>query len=273
VALGMLDRRDDRYRNTPQTDYYLDRSKPSYLGGLLHMANVRLYPTWGALTEALRTGKPQHLIKDGEDVFDAVYADPASVGGFAQAMTGLSLPIAQALARRFPWERYGSFIDVGAAEGAVVVEIGRAHPHLRGGGFDLPQVQEAFQAYLRRRGVADRLSFHAGDFFKGPLPTADVLVMGHILHDWNLHQKRELLAKAHAALPEGGTLIVYDQMIDDARRENAAGLLMSLNMLVETQGGFDYTAADCIGWMQAAGFTDIRSEHLTGPYSMVVGTK
>ncbi len=94
-----------------------------------------------------------------------------------------------------------------------------------------------------------------------------------ILHDWGLRRKKALLAKAHAALPEGGALLVYDTIIDDERRTSATGLLMSLNMLLETRGGFDYTGADCIGWMREAGFRDVRVAPLTETHSMVVGTK
>ncbi|HEX2884890.1 methyltransferase [Vineibacter terrae] len=273
VALGMLERQDGIYRNTPETALYLDRNKPSYVGGFLRLADAKLYPIWGSLTAALRTGTPQSGVKDGEDIFDVQYADRQSVAQYGQAMTGASLRIARALAQRFPWTEYRSFIDVGAAQGVVPVEIGRAHPHLSGGGFDLPLVRPVFEAYVRQHGLEDRLRFYPGDFFKDPLPTADVLVMGHILHDWDLPSKRDLLAKAHAALPAGGVLIVYDWMIDDDRRKNAAGLLMSLNMLVRTRGGFDYTGADCIGWMRAAGFNDVRREHLEGACSMVAGIK
>lgn len=140
-------------------------------------------------------------------------------------------------------------------------------------GLDLPDVAPVFEEYVSSNGLGDRLAFRAGDFFADDLPAADVLTMGHILHDWDLDQKRLLIAKAHAALPDGGALIVYDSIIDDDRRENAFGLLMSLNMLIETEGGFDYTGADCAGWMADAGFRETRVEHLVGPDSMVVGIK
>ena len=121
--------------------------------------------------------------------------------------------------------------------------------------------------------MSDRLKFHSGSFFTDPLPTADVLVMGHILHDWNLDEKEMLLRKAYDALPANGALIVYEALIDDDRRKNAFGLLMSLNMLIETPGGFDYTGADCQAWMREVGFRETRVEHLLGPDSMVVGIK
>jgi O-methyltransferase domain/Dimerisation domain len=274
VALGMLKRDGDRYANTAETDLFLDRAKPSYVGGILEMANARLYPFWGSLTEALRTGQLQNEAKGGgENFFAAIYADPARLKGFLEAMSGISLGPAMAIANKFPWERYETFVDVGAAQGGLPVQVALAHEHLSGGGFDLPPVGPVFEEYVDSHNLGDRLRFYAGDFFEDPLPAADVLVMGHVLHDWDLEVKRMLLAKAYETLPEGGALIVYDAVIDDDRSENAFGLLMSLNMLIETPGGFDYTGADCTSWMREAGFRETRVEHLVGPDSMVVGIK
>jgi ketosteroid isomerase-like protein len=273
VALGMLERRGDVYANTAETDFLLDRSKPSYIGGLLEMMSGRLYSAWGGLTEALRTGKPQNRSEDGGNPFDELYSDPNGLQNFLQAMTGVSMGTAKVIARKFPWHRYKTFIDVGAAQGATSVQIALVHSHLSGGGYDLPAVGPIFDAYVKSFGLDDRLRFYPGNFFSDPLPSADVLVMGHILHDWNLDEKRMLIAKAYAALPPGGALLVYETLIDDARRQNALGLLMSLNMLIETPGGFDYTGADCTGWMRAAGFRETWVEHLIGADSMVVGTK
>jgi precorrin-6B methylase 2 len=273
VALGMLEREDGRYSNTSATELFLDRAKPSYIGGILEMNNARLYGFWGSLTEGLRTGAPQSEAKGGESFFEALYADPARLAQFAQAMSAISGGAGRAIAAKFPWRDHGSVIDIGCAEGAVPVQIALAHEHITGGGFDLPPIEPIFDAYVARFGLGERLSFTAGDFFAGPLPEADVLVMGHILHDWDLDEKRQLLQKAHDALPDGGALIVYEAIIDDERRSNAFGLLMSLNMLIETPGGFDYTGADCAAWMQETGFRESYVEHLVGPDSMVVGIK
>ena len=274
VALGMLERDGDQYANTPETDLFLDRAKSSYVGGLLEMANARLYTFWGSLTEALRTGQPQNEAKGGEeDFFAAIYADPGRLKGFMEAMTGISLGSAIAIANKFPWNRYGTFVDVGTAQGGLPVQVALAHEHLSGGGFDLPPVGPIFEQYVDSHGLGGRLRYYPGDFFEDLLPAADVLVMGRILHDWDLEGKQTLLAKAYEALPEGGALIAYDTIIDDERRENAFGLLMSLNMLIETAGGFDYTGADCSAWMREAGFQETYVEHLVGPDSMVVGIK
>jgi hypothetical protein len=273
VALKVLDRVDGVYSNTRDADIFLDQAKPAYVGGLLEMANSRLYPFWGSLTEALRTGEPQNEAKQGGNVFEAIYRDEARLRTFLHAMSGVSLGTARAIAQQFPWQNYRTFVDIGAAQGALPVQIALAHPHLTGGGFDLPPVGPVFEEYVASQGLQERLRFHPGNFFDDPCPTADVLVMGHILHDWDLDQKRALLRKCHDALPDGGCLIVYDAMIDDERRHNAFGLLMSLNMLIETRGGFDYTGAQCIEWMREAGFRDVRVERLVGPDSMAIGIK
>ena len=273
VALGMLTRVGTRYANTSETALFLDRAKPSYVGGILEMANARLYPFWGSLTEGLRTGKPQNEVKTGADFFGTLYADPQRLEGFLKAMTGLSQGTARAIAGKFPWKSYRAFADVGCAQGGVAVEILLAHKHLTGQGMDLPVVRPVFEAYARTKKVEKRLTFHPGDFFKDPLPNTDVLIMGHILHDWDLEEKMMLLRKAHQALPTGGAVIVHEALIDDARKRNAFGLLMSLNMLIETPGGFDFTGADCKKWMQKAGFKRTKVEKLAGPDSMVIGFK
>ncbi len=274
VALGFLLRTDGVYQNTPATDFYLDKRKPSYIGGMLEMANHRLYPYWGRLTEGLRTGLPQNEARDGSaPTFEALYADPARLREFLSAMSGFSRGSAIAIAQKFNWAEYSTFVDVGTAQGDTAVQIARLNPHLRGSGFDLPEVGPIFEEYVETSGLADRVQFIPGSFFTDDLPKADVVVMGHILHDWDLETKRMLIAKAYAALPEGGSFIVYETIIDDDRRTNAIGLMMSLNMLIETPGGFDYTGADCQGWMREAGFRETRVEHLVGPESMVVGVK
>lgn len=273
VALGMLRRTGTRYANTPETALFLDRNKSSYVGGILEMANARLYRFWGSLTDGLRTGNAQNEAKTGEDFFGTLYADPQRLEGFLKAMTGLSLGSARVIAKKFPWKRYRTFVDVGCAQGGVAVELALAHKHLTGGGMDLPVVQPVFEAYAKARGVDARVRFVPGDFFKESLPHADVIIMGHILHDWNLDDKMMLLRKAYAALPPKGALIVHEALIDDDRKTNAFGLLMSLNMLIETHGGFDFTGADCRKWMKEAGFSGTKVEALTGPDGMVVGYK
>jgi hypothetical protein len=274
VALRMLERNaDNQYSNAPDADRFLDQGKSTYIGGMLEMANDRLYGFWGSLTEALRTGRPQNEIKGGDNLFDALYTDPGRLEGFLKAMTGISMGAAQAIAQKFPWGEYRTIIDIGTAQGGFPVQVALAQEHLTGGGFDLRAIRPFFNKYVDEHGLGDRLRFYEGDFFRDSLPKADVLVMGHILHDWNLEEKKMLLKKAYDALPKEGALIVYEALIDDERQHNAFGLLMSLNMLIETTGGFDYTGAECSRWMREVGFRETRVEHLVGPDSMVIGIK
>jgi O-methyltransferase domain/Dimerisation domain len=273
VALGFLERHNGNYRNTPSTDQFLDKHKPSYIGGILEMANKRLYSHWANLTVALRTGERQSEAQGEADTFTALYADPARLKGFLRAMTGISRAANQAIAAQFPWSDYETAADCGTAQGDLIVQVAQRHPHITGVGFDLPEVGPIFEEYVEQNGLATRVRFLQGSFFTDPLPKADVIMMGHILHDWNLEEKRILIRKAYEALPLGGAIIAYDAIIDDDRSHNAFGLLMSLNMLIETPGGFDYCGADCMGWMREAGFRQTRVEPLLGPDSMVVGIK
>jgi O-methyltransferase domain/Dimerisation domain len=273
VALGML-RRDEagNYANTPETAFYLDRNKPSYIGGELEHFSAYVFPHWSFLTEALRTGQPQSG-KRATGHYAALYADRSSLERLAKGMTGGTLPVAKMLAHAFPWKSYDTLLDVGTAQGCLPVQIALAHPHLGGGGFDLLPVRPLFEDYVREHGLADRLQFFPGDFVNDALPNADVIVLGRILHNWDLSTKKLLLRKVYDALPPGGALIVYERLIDDERRVNASALLASLNMLIMTAGGFDFTAADCFAWMREAGFRDLRLAPLAGEFSMIAGLK
>ena len=273
VALKVLERENGIYRNTADADLFLDKAKPSYVGGILEMANARLYGFWGSLTDALRSGQRQNEAKHGTDFFAGIYADPDRLRGFLAAMSGISAGAAHAIAAKFNWNDYRSFVDVGSAQGMMPVTLLRSHPHLTGIGFDLPPVRPVFEDFVAQNSLSAKIRFQAGNFFEQALPKADVLIMGHILHDWSESQKKTLVGKAFDALPMGGALIVYDAIIDDQRRENAFGLLMSLNMLIETPDGYEYTGADCQRWMHEAGFSQTKVEHLAGPESMVVGIK
>lgn len=273
VALGLLKREEaGRYANAPAAAVYLDARQPSYLGGLLDYLNERMYPAWAKLTLALRSGKPQ-AGPSAAGGFSTFYSDGSVAEAFLRGMTGASLLVGKALAESFPWSEHSTFADIGTAQGGIAVEIARAHPHLRGIGFDLSSVERPFNDYVRGSGVQERVSFQAGDFFKDPLPRVDVLILGRVLHDWDVPVRQMLLGKAHAALPSGGTLIVHDALIDDARQERPQCLLSSLNMLIQTAGGSEYTATECSGWMRAAGFAAIRVVPLAVMQTAMIATK
>ncbi|WP_372789653.1 methyltransferase [Paraconexibacter sp.] len=278
VALGFLDAEgngpDRRYRNTPETAMFLHRDRPTYVGGMLEMCSDRLYGFWGDLTEALRTGEPQNEIKrTGRPMFVELYDDPDRLEQFMHAMQGISLGPAHALAGAFDFSRYETVLDVGGATGLLSTVLAEHHPHLRCTSWDLPVVQPIADRFIASTAVADRVSTAAGDFFEDALPQADVLTMGLILHDWNLEKKKHLIAAAFDALPDGGALIVIEALIDDARREHAFGLLMSLNMLIEFGDAFDYSGADFDGWCRGAGFRETEVLDLPGEMSAAVAYK
>jgi len=273
VSLQLLTRdAQGRYANTPQCAQYLDRAKPGYIGGELEFANARQFGPWEKLTEALRTGTPQSGARGAKN-YAAYYADRQVLENVAKGMSGGTLPVAERLAECFPWRDHNSLIDMGTAQGCLPVRIALAHPHMTGGGFDLPPLRDLFESYVAQHGLSDRLRFFAGDFFTDPLPRADVLVMGRVLHNWDLPAKIALLRKAYDSLPAGGALVVYERLIDDERRTNTAGFMASLNMLVMTTGGFDFSGADCKAWMAEVGFQHIEITPLTAVQSMIIGRK
>jgi hypothetical protein len=278
VAMKFLDRDGDgpgaKYFNTPAGALYLDRASPRYIGGIFEMLNARLFKFWHDLPDALRTGKPQNETKHGQKgVFEELYAELPRLEQFMGAMTGLSRINFEALAAKFDFSRYATLCDVGGATGLLSIEAAKQHPKLRCISFDLPPVEPIAKKHIAAAGLAARVSTASGDFFKDPLPKADVITMGMILHDWNLEKKKHLVRSAYAALPAGGAFIVVEALIDDARRENLFGLLMSLNMLIEFGEAFDYSGADFRSWCSEAGFTRFEVIHLAGASSAAVAYK
>lgn len=278
VALGFLERDGDgpdgRYSNTPDTALFLDKSRPSYVGGILEMFNARLFGYWNNLGEALRTGAPQNEIKEtGNPIFAELYKNPEELERFLNAMAGISAGNFMALAEKFDFARYKTLCDVGGATGQLSILVAQRHPHLTCTTFDLPPVAPVAQRHITSAGLDDRVSVASGDFFEDDLPKADVITMGMILHDWNLDNKKALIRKAYDALPDGGAFIVVENLIDDARRENAFGLMMSLNMLIEFGEAFDFTFADFRGWCEEVGFSRFEKIHLAGPASAGIAYK
>lgn len=273
VAMGFLVRDGDRYANTRESRMFLDRNKSLYVGGSFEMSMPRLWGAWAGLTEALRTGKPQYDGADDKNLFESLYGDADQRERFLRAMAGSSVVAAMALARHPLWRTRSSFVDLGSALGEVPVRIAKAHPHLRGIGFDLPAVRESFEANVAEHSLGERLRFHGGDFFVDPVPSADVIILGHVLHDWDQSRRDLLISRVYDALPDGGLLLIYEALIDDDRDQNVVALLMSLNMLVDTPVGANFTGAECTQWLRRAGFSEVSVESLAEPDSLVVAVK
>jgi 2-polyprenyl-3-methyl-5-hydroxy-6-metoxy-1,4-benzoquinol methylase len=278
VALKFLSREGEgsgaQYRNSAEALAFLDRNSDSYMGGLLEMASARLYRFWGDLTEALQTGRPQNEVKhSGQPMFTELYSDPKRLEQFMDAMTGISLPNFQAFAKKFDFSGYKTLCDIGGATGQLSLIVAREHEHLVCTSADLAVVTPIAERKIAAAGLSERVTAKSIDFFADPLPRADVITMGMILHDWNLEKKMQLIQAAYDALPPGGAFIAIENLIDDARRENAFGLLMSLNMLIEFGDAFDFTGADFSKWCRSVGFRDIKIIPLTGPVSAAVAYK
>lgn len=278
VALGFLAREGNGaaglYRNTPATAQYLNKDQPSYIGGILEMANDRLFKFWNDLGPALKTGKPQNEIKHSQKpMFEEFYADIPRLEQFIGAMAGISRGNFQAFAAKFDFSNYKNLCDVGGASGLLSQLVANQQPHMQCITFDLPQVEPIAQKAIEQAGLTDRIRVVSGDFFADALPKADVITMGMILHDWNLENKKHLIRQAYEALPENGALVAIENLIDDDRRENAFGLMMSLNMLIEFGDAFDFTGADFWNWCQEAGFRRYEVLHLAGPCSAVIAYK
>ena len=238
------------------------------------MANARLYPFWGDLTQALRSGQPQNEIKHtGKPMFEELYSDPARLEQFMHAMTGISMGAFHALAEAFDFSKYKTLCDVGGATGQLSIAVASRHPHMRCTTLDLPVVEPIAKRTIDAAGLSERVTAAAGDFFADQLPNADVITMGLILHDWNLDRKMQLIQAAYDALPEGGAFIVIENIIDDARRQNVFGLLMSLNMLIEFGEAFDFTGADLERWCKEVGFERVEIVPLAGPTSAGIAYK
>jgi hypothetical protein len=278
VAMKFLDRKGNgpeaTYATTPTTAEYLDRKSPRYVGGILEMLNARLFRFWNDLPEALRTGKPQNEIKHtGKPTFDELYADPQRLEQFMRAMEGLSRLNFESFAQKFDFSGFKTMCDIGGATALLSIEVARRHPHIKCLSFDLPVVEPIARRSIAAAGLSDRIKAVGGDFFTHPLPKADLITMGMILHDWNLEKKMQLIKAAYDALPVGGALVAIEALIDDERRQNVFGLLMSLNMLIEFGDAFDYTGADFRGWCSQVGFKSFDVLPLAGPSSAAIAYK
>ncbi len=278
VAMKFLQRKGDgaeaKYFNTMAGSLYLDKNSPRYIGGILEMLNARLFKFWNDLPEALRTGQPQNETKHGDKgIFEELYSDPEKLEVFLGGMTGLSRINFEALAEKFDFSRYTTLCDVGGATGLLSIEVAKRHPYIRCISFDFPQVEPVAKKHIAAASLSDRIRTACGDFFNDPLPKADVITMGMILHDWNMKKKMQLIRAAYDALRPGGAFIAIEALIDDARRENVFGLLMSLNMLIEFGEAFDYSAADFEAWCRQVGFTRFEVIHLGGPSSAAIAYK
>ena len=278
VSLGFLERKGLKenavYRNAPDADLFLDKNKPTYMGGILEMSNNRLYKFWGNLEEALKTGKPQNEAKTGDrPFFEVLYEDESRLREFIRAMGSVQAGNFFEFAKGFDFSKYNTMCDIGGAGGNLAIQVATHQPHMKCITFDLPKVAAIARENVERMDFTPRVEVMEGDFFDDEFPEVDVITMGNILHDWGTEQKQLLLQKGYNALTDGGALIVIENIIDDDRRLNSFGLMMSLNMLIETESGRDFTKSEFDTWCEEAGFSRTEKMPLTGPASALIAYK
>ncbi len=261
------------YSNSADTDFFLDKKKPSYIGGMLEMLNNRLYNFWGNLEEGLMTGLPQNEAKNGGSLFETLYADADRLKEFINAMTGIQMGNFMAFSKSFDFSKYKTLVDVGGSAGMLSLMVAKHQVHMNCTTWDLPPVEPIANATIQQFQLADRVKTGKGAFFKDAIPHADVVVMGNILHDWDEETKIMLMQKAYDALPSGGAFVAIEGIIDNERNKNVFGLMMSLNMLIETGKGFDYTFAEFNKWANTVGFKSTALIPLTGPSSAAIAYK
>ena len=268
---GLLD--TAMYSNSIDSDFFLDKKKPTYIGGMLEMLNNRLYRFWGNLEEGLLTGLPQNEVKNGENVFDALYADTNRLKEFVFAMSGIQMGGFIALAQKFDFSKSKSLIDIGGSAGLLSLMVARHQSHMNCITWDLPPVLPVANETIVQFQLQDRVKANIGDFFKDQFPEADIVTMGNILHDWDEETKLMLIQKAYDALPDGGAFVVIENIIDNERKNNVFGLMMSLNMLIETGTGFDFTFDDFNKWTKIIGFKSTTLLPLAGPTIAAIAYK
>lgn len=274
ASLGLLEKRDERFYNSPLSEEFLVRGKPYYFGGVVTMLDRRLYLPWNRLTEALKTNRAQTW-GDEQGLFEAISKDPAEQRIFTEAMHSFSTQSGKAVAEAFDFSPYKQLLDVGGGSGAYCIEAARRYTHLRAVVFDIPAALEIAREKIAEAGLSDRVTTYPGDFFNDELPKgSDVILLSMILHDWTPEKNRTILRKCFDALPQGGALIVSELMMDDDKTGPVPAALMSLNMLIETEG-LNYTWSEYTGWMEEAGFREIKRIPVESPGAngLLIGQK
>lgn len=275
-ALGLLLREGDTFSLTPLAQAHLLRG-PGYAGGMFHHVKHHLYPLWHHLDDAIRENRAQWSKLPGGDArpFESMYRDPRSLAGFMEAMFSHTSAGTRALLEQngFDFGRFRHVLDLGGASGGFLIPVLQQFPALQATIFDLPPVEPIARANAERFGLADRLGFLAGDFFRDPLPTgADLIVLGHILHDWNRQDGTLLLRKIVEALPSGGAIFVNEFFLNESKDGPVMPACLNLTMLVATQGE-EHTPSEYEQWLREAGFarTETWQDALARGY--VVGWK
>jgi ubiquinone/menaquinone biosynthesis C-methylase UbiE len=259
VALGLLEKKDGRYRNTPEAAAFLVPGSPADLSGAIRY-NRDVYGAWGRLKEMAVTGKPvekpeKHLGEDEE-----------RTRTFVLAMHGRALGIGRAVVPLLDLEGRRKILDVGGGPGTYSVLIAQARPEAECVVLDLPAVVKTGAELIGQAGMSGRVGTLAGDYHTTAFPGAnDAVLFFGVLHQENEDAIRDLLRRAYEALLPGGLVYVLDMMTDASRARPKFSALFGVNMALTTDDGWVFSEDDLAGWLAEAGFRDLSSRPLPPP--------
>jgi acetylserotonin N-methyltransferase len=258
AALGLLEKRDGVYRNSPAAETYLWTGSAHTLDGYIRYSDEVLYPMWGELESAVREGSPRWRQVFGlrGGIFSGFFRTEEAKRGFLRGMHGFGMLTSPYVVETFDLSGYRKMADLGGATGHLVLAACERYPGLRGVVFDLPAATALAEEYRALSPVGERVEVVAGDFFEDALPEADLYAVGRILHDWSDETIERLLRKIVAALPPSGALLVAEKLLAEDGVGPAPANLQSLNMLVVTEGR-ERSLGDYTRLLQAAGFTHV----------------
>jgi 3-hydroxy-5-methyl-1-naphthoate 3-O-methyltransferase len=276
ASLGLLTKHNGRYANSELAENFLTKDARYYFGGFVTMLDRRLYAGWDKLPQAMRSNRPTTWDPAKQkSLFEG--ADPEMMATFWQAMHSLSIFTARELGRAIDFRRFRSLMDVGGGSAAFDIELCRMYPELSATVYDLPFVAGIAQKNIQDAGLAGRIRVHGGDFFGDTAYPAghDVILLSMIMHDWSEADDKAILRKCFAALPPGGAVVISELLVNDEKTGPPPAALMSLNMLVETVGGRNYTPAEYRSWLEEIGFRDVQVVwfEAAGANGAVVGYK
>lgn len=208
---------------------------------------------WGALAEAVRTGKSGSTIALGKPLFEYLEDDAEATAIFHEGMSSFSSQTAEAVVAVYDLSTAVKLVDVGAGHGQFLAVALARHPRLRGVAFDRPHAVEGATATFAVAGCADRVEIVSGSFFDAPLPAGgDIYTLMNILHDWSDADAERILRRCREALPPLGKLLIVEMVLPADNRQNY-GSLFDLEMMVLLDGGRERTEADFRRLCAAAG--------------------
>ena len=274
VGLGLLEKRETEYLNRPIAQTYLCRSSERTLAGYILYSSQVLFPLWAHLPDAVREGThrwKQAFNLEGP-IFDHFFQSDEALRTFILGMHGFGVLSSPAVVAAFDLSRFRKLVDLGGATGHLAIAACERYPDLRAAVFDLPRVIEAAGQQVDRSTAASRVELIAGDFFKEPLPNADLFAVGRILHDWSEDKIRTLLGKIYNRLPKDGGLLIAEKLLADDKNGPTSAHMQSLNMLVCTEGT-ERSLREYRALLEEAGFTKVEGRSTGAPLDAVLAVK